>query len=400
MSDGKRPHVLFHDGSAHTEGIGAKWREVKYAVWLALRVNWLLQSQSLQNNATLAWLPNPAMMQNPHLDEHRSMMGGLGILDAGAPVLRKPPAWLEEQVHSGALSVVELKLEQKKFPSLPGSFGRSARTGPTAASDRALERQMLDAITSATQPIAFMLRETQPMHWHGSAGRWLHDAFISHRLRRAQRATGHAALALPAGVAAGSYLISVHIRAFGIPAWDLPASYFVSAVQAVFDATPLSCANTAILVIGPVDAAPSVSLAAAFECTQLLARAVEEPRGPPTVDPRAGDDYGAADDDDDERRGLVHRDLDLISRSATACAVSDGPFLASLSPFQVSSFEIWSCLRSPTSLSDRTPSFLGSRRASRHPRRSSSVRRAAPSRIITGSIAASHATTPASLSPS
>ena len=399
MSDGKRPHVLFHDGSAHTEGIGAKWREVKYAVWLALRVNWLLQSQSLQNNATLAWLPNPAMMQNPHLDEHRSMMGGLGILDAGAPVLRKPPAWLEEQVHSGALSVVELKLEQKKFPSLPGSFGRSARTGPTAASDRALERQMLDAITSATQPIAFMLRETQPMHWHGSAGRWLHDAFISHRLRRAQRATGHAALALPAGVAAGSYLISVHIRAFGIPAWDLPASYFVSAVQAVFDATPLSCANAAILVIGPVDAAPSVSLAAAFECTQLLARAVEEPRGPPTVDTRAGDDYGAADDDDDERRGFVNRDLDLISRSATACVVPDGPFLASLSP-QVSSFEIWSCLRSPTSLSDRTPSFLGSRRASRHPRRSSSVRRAAPSRIITGSIAASHATTRASLSPS
>ena len=399
MSDGKRPHVLFHDGSAHTEGIGAKWREVKYAVWLTLRVNWLLQSQSLQNNATLAWLPNPAMMQNPHL-KHRSMMGGLGILDAGAPVLRKPPAWLEEQVHSGALSVVELKLEQKKFPPLPGGFGRSARTGPTAASDRALERQMLDAITSATQPIAFMLRETQPMHWHGSAGRWLHDAFISHRLRRAQRATGHAALALPAGVAAGSYLISVHIRAFGIPAWDLPASYFVSAVQAVFDATPLSCANAAILVIGPVDAAPSVSLAAAFECTQLLARAVEEPRGAPTVDPRAGDDYGAADDDDDERRGLVHRNLDLISRSATACAVPDGPFLASLSPFQVSSFEIWSCLRSPTSLSDRTPSFLGSRRASRHPRRSSSVRRAALSRIITGSIAASHATTPASLSPS
>ena len=399
MSDGKRPHVLFHDGSAHTEGIGAKWREVKYAVWLTLRVNWLLQSQSLQNNATLAWLPNPAMMQNAHLDEHRSMMGGLGILDAGAPVLRKPPAWLEEQVHSGALSVVELRLDQKKFPPLPGGFGRSARTGPTAASDRALERQMLDAMATATQPIAFLLRETQPMHWHGSAGRWLHDAFISHRLRRAQRATGHAALALPAGVAAGRYLISVHIRAFGIPAWDLPASYFLSAVQAVFDATLLSCANATILVIGPVDAAPSVSLAAAFECTQLLARAVEEPRGAPTVDPRAGDDYGAADDDDDERRGLVHGNLDLISRSATACVVPDGPFLASLSP-QVSSFEIWSCLRSPTSLSDRTPSFQGSRRASRHPIRSSSVRRAAPSRIITGSIAASHATTRASLSPS
>ena len=37
-------HVLFHEGSAHTEGVGAKWREVKYGLWLALRLRWLLPS--------------------------------------------------------------------------------------------------------------------------------------------------------------------------------------------------------------------------------------------------------------------------------------------------------------------------------------------------------------------
>ncbi len=312
MSGGHR-HVLFHDGSVHSEGVGAKWREVKYAVWLVLRVNWLLQSHP-QSNATLAWLPNPAMMQNPHLDEHRSMMGGLGILDAGMPVLRETPAWLEEQVQSGAYSVVELQLEQKKFAPLPGLL-QSSRTGHTAASDRALERKVLAAMASAGRPVAFYLRRTEPMHWHGSAGRWLHDAFISHRLRRAQRATGHAALALPTGVDAGRYLISVHIRTFGIPAWDLPASYFVSVVRTVFEATPLSCANAAILVIGPADAAPSTALAAAFECVQLLARTVTEDRGEPTFDKQAGDDYGAADDANDARRGFVFRDLELLALS-------------------------------------------------------------------------------------
>ena len=33
-------HVLFHEGSPHSEGLGAKWREVKIGLHLALRLGW------------------------------------------------------------------------------------------------------------------------------------------------------------------------------------------------------------------------------------------------------------------------------------------------------------------------------------------------------------------------
>ena len=43
-------HVLFHEGSAHTEGLGAKWREVKYGLWLTLRLQWLMRSSGNRDN--------------------------------------------------------------------------------------------------------------------------------------------------------------------------------------------------------------------------------------------------------------------------------------------------------------------------------------------------------------
>lgn len=306
-------HVLFHDGSPHSEGAGAKWREVKYGLWLSLRLNWLLQGKV--GNTTLAWLPNPAMMQNPHVDEYKSMMGGLGLLDAGAPVNRESPAWLHERVREGAFKVVELRAEKKRLPPLAHSPRQVARTGHTDGTDRALEQQALAALATASQPVAFFLDTSAPMHWHGSAGRWLHDAFLSHRLRRAERATGRAELALPAGVDAGRFVVAVHIRHFGVRAWDLPGSYFVSAVQAAFEGAALSCETAAVLVIGPVDAPAATSLASAFECAHLIGRAVKEDRSEPSFDKHAADDYSAHDDHDDERRGYVFRDLELLALS-------------------------------------------------------------------------------------
>ena len=208
-------HVVFHRGSSHSEGAGAKWREVKYGIWLALRLSWLLQSNE---NASVAWLPNPAMMQNPHIDIHRSMMGGMGMIGAAPLALQHSPSWLRDQISSGAFDQVQLRPDLKR---------RSVRGGGyvhTVATDRAIEAQALRAIGSATKPVAFILQDTwAPMHWHGSAGRWLHDAFISHRLERAKRVTGKAELAAPEGVEPGRYLVSVHIRDFkGSNGWNLP----------------------------------------------------------------------------------------------------------------------------------------------------------------------------------
>ena len=306
-------HVLLHEGSPHTEGAGAKWREVKYGLWLTLRLNWLLHLQ--QHNATVSWLPNPAMMQNPHLNtHHQSMMGGLGITSAGPPVLAQSPPWLYDRIEQGEYDVLELI--PGRNPIVPPSPTWQHRTGHTATSDRELEAQTLAAIGAATKPLALLVRDTHdPMHWHGSAGRWLHDAFISHRLRRAGRATGRAELQLPEGVPSGRFLISVHIRAFGLSSWDLPGSYFVSAVEAVFEATPLSCATAAILVIGPASAPATTSLASAFECVHQIARAVKENHEQPKLDRHAADDYGPVDDLSDARRGFVFRDLELLALS-------------------------------------------------------------------------------------
>ena len=41
--------ILFHEGSPHSEGLGAKWREVKIGLHLTLRLGWLLSSR--QRNA-------------------------------------------------------------------------------------------------------------------------------------------------------------------------------------------------------------------------------------------------------------------------------------------------------------------------------------------------------------
>ena len=226
-------HVLFHDGSAHTEGLGAKWREFKYGIWLALRLNWLLLADRDGHTSSVAWVPNPAMAQNPHIS-HRSMMGAIGIIGGGEPVLRRSPSWLLGAIRAG---------EYQKAPPLlpPRSLLRPAASRITSAlrqvtidleefgsadADRLtdqetasiLETEALAKIRSATRPLALFFTNTwEPLEWHGASGRWLHDAFVSHRLRRAVRATRHEELQLPPGVEKSRYLVSIHIREFVRP---------------------------------------------------------------------------------------------------------------------------------------------------------------------------------------
>ena len=109
-------HVVFHDGSAHTEGLGAKWREFKYGIWLALRLNWLLLADSDGHNSSVAWVPNPAMAQNPHIS-HRSMMGAIGIIGGGEPVLRRSPSWLLGAIRAGEYQKAPPLLPPRSLPA-------------------------------------------------------------------------------------------------------------------------------------------------------------------------------------------------------------------------------------------------------------------------------------------
>ena len=299
-------HILFHEGSPHSEGLGAKWREVKIGLHLTLRLGWLLSSRQ-RNDTTVAWLPNPAMMQNANLQTHRSMMGALGILDAGAPVLKESPSWVRARLASGELVEVELD-------------GRHELG--------ALEQQALEALANPTTPVALVLRHTSsPMHWHGAAGRWLHAAFISHRLHRAELATGRAALTLPEGVPSGKYLITVHIREFKVTHWNFPGEYYVSALRAVFAAggTPLSCGGgdgsgsgtAVVIVVGAAESAAARAIGEAYGgCIHRVARRVYETNGAPSVDADAADDYDIrAPAEADAARGAVFDDLQLLALS-------------------------------------------------------------------------------------
>eukprot|EP00966_Prymnesium_polylepis_P309520 7151630-Prymnesium_polylepis.1 len=150
--DAPRPHVVFHDDHFWTEGGGAKWRFAKYSLWFALRL------RQLAAPIAVAWMPNPAQMQNPQMSERLpSMMGGLGILrpDALPPVLaNRSAAWLRERIERGEYRRVDVPLE-------PG--GRNTGAEQTA----------LAAMTDAhdARPIAYFLTgPAEPMHWHGAAG--------------------------------------------------------------------------------------------------------------------------------------------------------------------------------------------------------------------------------------
>ena len=71
-------------------------------------------------------------------------------------------------------------------------------------------------------------------------------------------------------------------------------AYYVSAIQAAFDATPLSCKNAAILVMGPADSSAARSLQSAFDCVHSFDRKVPEEYGQPTMDEHAADDYSTS----------------------------------------------------------------------------------------------------------
>lgn len=201
-------------------------------------------------------------MQNPQMSKaHPSVMGGLGILQPTAPppaLLGRSPGWLRERVAEGEYRRVDLVLDENRSPTAEQQAG-------AAFADMADRR-----------PIAFFLigpESAAPMHWHGTAGAWLHECFFRHRLARAKRQFGDATAAEPAPAMAASeqhtrsdllavpagpmeldkllfpdrYLIGIHVREFPSAEWNLPGSYYVSAVRAVFDATPLSCGNTQVL---------------------------------------------------------------------------------------------------------------------------------------------------------
>ena len=92
-------HVIFHNDHIWSEGGGAKWRFVKYALWFTLRLRQLAGSDEV------VWMPNPAQMQNPQMSELLpSMMGGLGITQPTAPapaLVNRTVKWLHERVQSG-----------------------------------------------------------------------------------------------------------------------------------------------------------------------------------------------------------------------------------------------------------------------------------------------------------
>ncbi|KAL1515549.1 hypothetical protein AB1Y20_002169 [Prymnesium parvum] len=296
MSCSRQPHVVFHDDHVWTEGGGAKWRFVKYGLWLTLRLRQLVGSEDVQ------WLPNPAQMQNPQMSRRRpSMMGALGIVQPTAPppvLANRSAAWLGERVRLGEYRRVNLELH------------------PTENSGA--ERKALAAIadTSDPLPLAFYaVGPSQPMHWHGSAGAWLHHCFFLHRKRRSRRAAGAnggaserggTLLELDRWLPRGAYLVGVHVRDFTAAAsaeWNLPASYYAGLVAAVFNATPLSCANTRIVVLGPPGNPAVEQLSQSFECATVEARLTIEIHSSPQEDPTAGDDYTPEDDDDDAVRG-------------------------------------------------------------------------------------------------
>jgi hypothetical protein len=311
-------HIVFHDDHIWTEGMGAKWRFVKYALWLTLRLR--------QQRSDIAWLPNPAQMQNPQAHVP-SMMGGLGMLQPTAP----PPAladrsasWLRECVRLGGIRRVDLQLQTK--------------VEPLELVLRAAEAKALATMREAGgQRVAFFLSGPHaPMHWHGSAGAWLHDCFFRHRLARSLRAAARGVLAEGACSDAGDagapqtgvarprlypdvlmaeaksdFLVSIHVRHFESDAWNLPPVYYESALRAVFAATPLNCSNTRIFAVGPSSSPVMRHIPSVFSCARVLARDVIEIQDEPNMDPDAEDDYDPADDVDDARRGYVFADLEV-----------------------------------------------------------------------------------------
>lgn len=315
-------HIIFQTDHLYTEGAGAKWRWAKIGLWLAMRMNQLLRDAGASCNASVAWLPNPAQMQNPQAIIP-SMMGGLGILQASAP----PPAltgrsqqWLLDSVAAGAY----LRVDEEFFR-------------PNGGSD-ADEREMLDTILQAgSTPLAFfMTGPKEPMHFHGRTAAWLHTAFYTHRVARAQRRAARAGLPasrakleLPPGVPAGKYVVSVHIRSFEYDWWNLSGDYFVACIRAVFASTPLSCENSVVLVIGRTDTDAASFIKDEFECAVLISRDVFEDDGDIIEDPNAIDDYNITDDESDARRGYIFKDLELMGLSDfLITSVSEFSFMA------------------------------------------------------------------------
>lgn len=297
--------LVFQVGSSWTEGAGAKWRFVKYGLWFALRLQTL-------TNVTVGWVPNPAQWQNPSMSRSLpSMMGGLGIIQSTAPrpVVHLPTAWLE-LVASGEFARLDVQLQQRD--------NAAAEAAALGALHHGGEHRPL---------VLFVTAPNEPMHWVGSAGSWLHACFYGHRLARAWRSTllvgappegdtQHTVrLPRPDGTPAGHYVVGVHVRHFETAAWNLPGSYYVSAIRAVFDSSPLNCGNAAVLAIGDAAAPALAEIAATFDCAVVPRRRVLEEEGPPQMMDGAGDDYAIADEHDDARRGFVFRDLEMLGLS-------------------------------------------------------------------------------------
>eukprot|EP00591_Stephanopyxis_turris_P002157 CAMPEP_0195530090 /NCGR_PEP_ID=MMETSP0794_2-20130614/32848_1 /TAXON_ID=515487 /ORGANISM="Stephanopyxis turris, Strain CCMP 815" /LENGTH=433 /DNA_ID=CAMNT_0040661511 /DNA_START=49 /DNA_END=1350 /DNA_ORIENTATION=+ len=300
------PHIVFPDDHIWTEGAGAKWRFVKYGIWFTLRLQQLLLSDN--TNTTISLLPNPAQMQNPHQLALPSMLGGMGIIQPYSPkpvLANRSPQWLRDQIDNGCYVRIDLELS------------------PTSNAE--VEQEALAAIRHSekqgkkgrSKPVAlFLTGPIDPMHWHGSAGAWTHQAFYDHRLARAERSGHGRTLPRPADTPKGRYVISVHIRRYETGDWNPPGSYYVAAVQSVFDYTPLTCDNSNVVVIGDKQSLVPDELLHEFECVTFESRDIIEPKTEPVSDPYAKDDYDPNDDDDnDARRGYIFRDLEVLGLS-------------------------------------------------------------------------------------
>eukprot|EP00592_Proboscia_alata_P004172 CAMPEP_0194369566 /NCGR_PEP_ID=MMETSP0174-20130528/17883_1 /TAXON_ID=216777 /ORGANISM="Proboscia alata, Strain PI-D3" /LENGTH=387 /DNA_ID=CAMNT_0039146589 /DNA_START=365 /DNA_END=1528 /DNA_ORIENTATION=+ len=254
------------------------------------------------------------MMQNPHQPNGvHSMMGGLGLVGEHSSnhlLCNFTVAEFRQSVANGAYQRWDLEL----------TLGRNR-------DDDSIVRSL-----EAKGPLAIFLTgpDVTPMHWHGSAGAWMHDLFYTHRLARIQRQrsfqpTPAIKLPRPTGTKEGNFLLSVHVRSYQVKEWNLPASYYASAIQSIFDSlVSVTCENSDIVVVGDRTSDVLPELQRRFRrCgggVLLEARNIHEPMGEPRMDPHARDDYDPQLDErpdplTEERRNYIYRDLEILGLS-------------------------------------------------------------------------------------
>ncbi len=252
----RKPHVIiFVDDFVWSEGAGAKLRWVKWGLWLTLRLNQLIQQQQ-HPNIVVKWLPNPAQMQNDHLVSSSSMMKGLGIWQSNNNDNQiMPPLFSPNNNTISAKEWMESKIKMEEFKRLDINL-----TDQNNYTEQYLlkhihdyyfvDRSMKD---QEKKPLAIIIKgPNTPMHYHGSVARWFHNAFYTHRPQYQSTKL----IPRPAHTKKGRYLISIHRRQFEMDDWNLPISYYRSALKEILlspsDIIPMNCTNTDILIFGYV----------------------------------------------------------------------------------------------------------------------------------------------------